>query len=372
MLAKKKRMKKILYTVVVCIAISASAIAQSAGGAADPHFSQFTASPLLLNPAMTGAFQGNYRFSAIYRNQWGSVLTGESVPMYSTVSASLDFRTNKGFMQGDAFGFGLYFMDDRVGESQFSTDEVGISLAYHKSLDRRNEHFLSLGFQSALWQRGINYSNLQFGKQNDDGSYNAQLPTGETFVTNNILFWDFSAGLMYTGRFGKRRYASGYFGVAADHLNTPNISFLGDNSVKLPMKYTIHGGYRFPLTKRFDLQPKAVYLRQGVSNELDMGSDVRILFEEREREGNNFQFGAQFRMVGGDNLAAWHDKRLDPEAIVLDAGVEFSGFTFSAAYDINVSQLVAASNSEGAFELAIAYVGNFKKRRPATMFCPKF
>jgi hypothetical protein len=99
---------------------------------------------------------------------------------------------------------------------------------------------------------------------------------------------------------------------------------------------------------------------------------VRILFEEREREGNNFKFGAQFRMVGGDNLAAWHDKRLDPEAIVLDAGVEFSGFTFSAAYDINVSQLVAASNSEGAFELAIAYVGNFKKRRPATMFCPKF
>jgi hypothetical protein len=157
-----------------------------------------------------------------------------------------------------------------------------------------------------------------------------------------------------------------------EHLNTPNESFLGDNSVKLPIKYTVHGGYRFPLKGRFDLQPKAVYLRQGVSNELDMGADVRVLFDQRETEGSNFKFGAQFRMVGGDNNAAWHDKRLDPEAAIIDAGVEFSGFTFSAAYDINVSQLVQGTNTEGAFELAVSYVGCFKKRRPPTMFCPKF
>ena len=372
MLAKKKQMKKILYSIVVCIGISVTAVAQSAGGATDPHFSQFTAAPMLLNPAMTGAFSCNYRLTAIYRSQWGSVLANEAVPMFSTPSASIDFRTNKGFMQGDAFGFGAYFLNDRAGESKFMTTRVGLSIAYHKSLDRRNEHFLSLGFTSAMWQRSIDYAGLQFPVQNHDGLYDKGIPTGEYLVNNNFLFWDVSVGLMYTGKFGKRQRASGYIGISADHLNTPVESFLGDNSVKLPMKYTLVAGYRFPIKGRFDLQPKAVYFRQGVSNELDMGADVRILFEEREREGNNFKFGAQFRMVGGDHNAAWHDKRLGAEAAIIDAGVEFSNITFSAAYDINVSQLVKGTNSEGAFELAVAYVGCFKKRRPATMFCPKF
>jgi type IX secretion system PorP/SprF family membrane protein len=373
MLAKKKQiMKKILYSIIVCIGISVSATAQSAGGATDPHFSMFYAAPLLLNPAMTGAFDGNYRFSAIYRSQWGSVLGGEAVPMFSTPAASFDFRTNKAFMQGDAFGFGLYLMDDRAGESKFSTLQVGLSIAYHKSLDRRNEHFLSLGFSSSIWQRSINYAGLQFPDQNNQGQYDAGLPTGEYLVNNNFLFWDVNVGLMYTGRFGRRSRASGYIGISLDHLNTPNISFLGDNSVKLPMKYTVHAGYSVPLKGRFYLDPKAVYLRQGVSNELDLGADVRILFEEREPQGNNFKFGAQFRMVGGDPSAAWHDGILNPEAAIIDAGVEFSHITFAAAYDINVSQLVKGTNSVGAFELAVKYVGAFAKRRPATMFCPKF
>jgi type IX secretion system PorP/SprF family membrane protein len=372
MLATKKQiMKQIIYAVIVCLGFSASAMAQ-AGGATDPHFSQFYAAPMLLNPAMTGAFDGNYRFTAIYRNQWGSVLATETVPSFSTPSASIDFRTNKGFMQGDAFGFGAYFLNDRAGEAAFSTTRVGLSLAYHKSLDRRNEHFLSLGFTSAIWDRSINYAGLEFPDQNNAGQYDAGLPTGEYLVNNHLLFWDISAGLMYTGRFGRRSRAGGYIGIAVDHLNTPTESFLGDNSVKLPMKYTVHGGYQFPLKGRFYLQPKAIYLRQGVSNELDLGTDVRILFEEREPEGNNFKFGAQFRLVGGDPSAAWHDGLLDPEAAIIDAGVEFNGFTFSAAYDINVSQLLPGTNSEGAFELAFAYKGVFKRRRPATMFCPKF
>ena len=105
MLAQKKPiMKKLIYSLVACFTISVSAMAQSQGGATDPHFSQFYAAPMLLNPAMTGAFSCNYRFTAIFRGQWGSVLRDEAVPMFRTPSASVDFRTNKGFGRGDAFG----------------------------------------------------------------------------------------------------------------------------------------------------------------------------------------------------------------------------------------------------------------------------
>ena len=373
MLAQKKPiMKKLIYTLVACFTLSVPAMAQSQGGATDPHFSQFYAAPMMLNPAMTGAFSCNYRFNAIFRGQWGSILKDEAISMYRTTGASIDFRTNKAFGRGDAFGFGAYFLNDIAGASRFQTNRFGLSIAYHKSLDRRNEHFLTLGFTSAIWQRSIDYSGLQFGDQNNNGLFDPLKPNNEYLVNNNFLFWDISTGLMYTGRFGRRWRASGYIGVAADHLNRPNESFLGDKSVRLPMKFTVHGGYRFPIKGRFDGQPKFVYMNQGVSHELNLGADLRVVFDEREREGNNFKIGAMFRMVGGDKNAPWHDARLNAEAAILTAGVEWNRINFSAAYDINVSQLVKGSHSQGAFELAASYVGCFKKRRPATMFCPKF
>ena len=365
-------MKNFIYSTLIGLFCSASAMAQSQGGASDPHFSQFYAAPLLLNPAMTGAFSCNYRLTGIFRGQWGSVLKDESVPMFRTPSVSLDFRTNKAFMQGDAFGFGVFFLNDKAGESKFQTNRWGLSIAYHKSLDRRNEHFLTLGFTTAMWDRSIYFKGLEFPNQNNNGLFDPSIPNYEFLVNDNFLFWDISLGLMYTGKFGRRGRSSGYIGFAADHLNRPNESFLGDQSVRLPMKFTAHGGFRFPIKGRFDAQPKFIYMNQGVSHELNLGADIRILFEEREPQGNNFRFGAMFRLVGGDAKAAWHDAQLNSEAVIINAGVEFANINVSAAYDVNVSQLVKGSQSQGAFEIALSYIGCFKKRRPATMFCPKF
>ena len=41
--------------------------------AQDPNFSQFFASPLTLNPAMTGKIDGLYRVAGNYRNQWPTI-----------------------------------------------------------------------------------------------------------------------------------------------------------------------------------------------------------------------------------------------------------------------------------------------------------
>ena len=43
--------------------------------AQDTHFSQFYASPLNLNPALTGVNDGTYRIAGIYRNQDRSFTT---------------------------------------------------------------------------------------------------------------------------------------------------------------------------------------------------------------------------------------------------------------------------------------------------------
>ncbi len=363
-------MKKRLYTLAFSVLIGLKLSAQSLGGAADSHFSMFNAAPLQLNPAMTGAFDCNWRANAIFRSQWGSVLRDESVPMFMTVGGSADIRTNRGFTESGAFGFGLTAMSDRAGQSKFTTNRFGLSLAYHQALDRRNEHFIGLGFQSEIWQRAINYTGLQFPLQNDNGTYNSSFPTGEYLVNNNFLFWDLSAGLLYTGKFGYR--TNGYIGFAAQHLNRPVESLLGDKNVRLPMRMTAHAGVRFKLKGRFDMQPKIVYVNQGVSHEVNLGSDFRFIFDEQEPQGNNFRFGAMFRMVGGDNKAAWKDRIVNGEAVIISLGIEYSKVNLNIAYDINVSQLANASRTYGAFEIGLSYVGCFRKSRPQTIFCPKF
>ena len=56
----------------------------------DPHFSQYYVYPSWLNPALTGAFDGQYRVSGVYRNQWGNI----SSP-FTTYGASAEFTTEK-------------------------------------------------------------------------------------------------------------------------------------------------------------------------------------------------------------------------------------------------------------------------------------
>jgi len=338
--------------------------------AQDPHFSMFDMAPMYLNPALTGAFDGNYRASALFRGQWGSVLQNESVPMYRTYTASVEFRTNKGFAAGDAFGFGASFLGDQAGESKFGYNVGGISIAYHKSLNKDNTNYLAVGFSSQIYDQTIDYSQLQFGSQWDGSAYNPLLPTNEFLVDNKKLYWDVNAGLLWYMKLARRTNI--YLGISAYHVNMPDISMLGNNNVKLNIKYTGTGGIEFPVTQRVSLQPKFIVLSQGQSIETILATDIRFLFEEREPQGSNFHFGAMFRMVGGDPNAPWEDKRLVPESVILDAGVDWQNITVSVAYDINVSQLIQATSSRGAFEVGVAYVGRWTRRGPQTIYCPHF
>src|SRR5678810_596663 len=72
-------MKRLLLTVIIYGTLASKALAQ------DPNFSQFFASPLTLNPAMTGKFDGVYRVAGNYRNQWPTIYNA-----YTTYTASFD------------------------------------------------------------------------------------------------------------------------------------------------------------------------------------------------------------------------------------------------------------------------------------------
>src|SRR5260221_14431713 len=85
----------------------------------DPHFSQYYVYPSWLNPALTGAFDGDYRVSGIYRSQWGNV----SSP-FSTQGLSGEFTTNK---NGN---FGVNILNEKAGNGGYNYTTAYLDYAY--------------------------------------------------------------------------------------------------------------------------------------------------------------------------------------------------------------------------------------------------
>ena len=87
--------KTILFIIIVSGRLS--------GFGQDPHFSQFFVSPLTLNPAYTGKFDGEYRFSGNYKKQWPTINNA-----FTTSTAAIDFNILKNNIpEHDTWGVGF-------------------------------------------------------------------------------------------------------------------------------------------------------------------------------------------------------------------------------------------------------------------------
>ena len=111
-------MTKKLLPAFVLLMISFNAFAQ------DPNFSQFFASPLTLNPAMTGKFDGVYRIAGNYRNQWPTINNA-----FTTYTASIDFGVMKNRIpEIDQFGVGILAFSDKSGNGILQNNSFAVSM----------------------------------------------------------------------------------------------------------------------------------------------------------------------------------------------------------------------------------------------------
>src|SRR5204862_4936964 len=92
----------------------------------DAHFSQWLNTPLTLNPAMTGVFNGKFRFSNDYRSQWSGITKA-----YSDIHVSADLPVAKALLRnGQFFGVGFLLMQTRSGSDLFRQTIFQGSLSY--------------------------------------------------------------------------------------------------------------------------------------------------------------------------------------------------------------------------------------------------
>ncbi len=322
----------------------------SALKAQDIHFSMFYASPLNLNPALTGVYDGTYRAAGIYRNQWRSISTP-----FVTYSASFDIKLLQTHLPNDVFAVGGLFVGDKSGDGKLTMNSGMASVAYHKGLDKNHRHFIGLGLQLGYTNKSLKWQQLAFPSQFNGSDFDLNTASGENISKPNVGYFDMQVGLLHQSTFND--VVGMMTGLTIYHLVPPKESFQGDKSVKLPFRFTVHEGLRIKAAKNFYITPNFIFQYQNKAQEINLGT----AFEYHMAAGKSEAVVS----VGG-----WYRLK---DAAIISASVEYYKVRAMFAYDVNASTLKTATTNRGGFELGLIYTGFLKTKSvsyPVLVPCP--
>jgi len=333
---------------MVCVALVSVSKAQ------DPNFSQFFASPLTLNPALTGKFDGVVRVAGNYRNQWPTILKA-----YETKTVSIDFGILKNRLaEIDQLGVGILAVTDRAGDGVLVTNYAGLSLAYHKGLDENGYHQIGAGFQGTYVNKRLDVNKVVFA---DELTPLGFVPgtTGEVFTDKqiNVSYVDINAGVLYNG--STNGYNSFYLGASMYHINRPKESFQGGNYL-LASRTTLQAGGKIPIGPYNYIHFSANSSFQSKANSSMIGGAFSYNVNNSEENPTNLYIGTWARF-GSPN-----------DALIPYIGLEFSSIHFGYTYDINISGLKTASNSKGGNEISLIYIKKPSDPDAKKLNCPRF
>jgi type IX secretion system PorP/SprF family membrane protein len=326
--------------------------------AQDPHFSQFYANPLYLNPAYAGSIVCP-RIVTQFRHQW-PVLSSK----YTTYAASYDQH-----FEAISGGIGVLFVGDRAGAGTITTN--AISLIYSFKADLTRDVAMRIALQATYQQKSVDFSQALF-EDMIDPKFGFVYRTNETLEKYSKGVFDFSTGIIfYSDRF--------YGGVAVNHFTQPKESFY-DNTGKetrLPMKISANFG-------------AVLDIKQQVRREKnigDMSISPNLVFQYQR----NFSGGVSYSYL---NLGlyytcypmivgVWYRQGLlrkgqytnRPDALVFLAGIEYSFFKIGYSYDFTIPSMKAGKPSTGgAHEVSAQFhlPCPVKARRVRHINCPKF
>jgi len=331
--------KVFFFIVIISTCIKASA--------QDPHFSQFFASPLTLNPALTGKFDGDLRVTGNYRNQWPSI---NRAFVTTTVAADFPILRNS-ISPTDTWGVGIMGYSDQSANSALKFNYLSLSTAFHKGLDEDGYQQIGAGFQATYTNMMLDGTKLTFEDQ--------LTPFGFTGTTSEVLknsdlknnYLDLNAGVLYTGSTTDKN--NFYAGISMYHLTRPKQSFTNTFFLLNP-RTTFHAGGYFPVNDMTTIHVSGLYSTQAKASEAVIGGAAQFTVSEGEKVTSVY-FGSWIRFN---------------DAIIPYVGLEFSDFRLGATYDVNTSALKSASQSMGGMEISLIYIKHSAESKGLP--CPKF
>lgn len=304
--------------------------------AQDIHFSQYQASPLLLNSSNTGSFDGDYRFGVNYRNQWSSF-----IKPFVTTSGFFDKLIKKELLGNDYIGVGLALFSDNAGTAEFNTQSAFGSMSYHKKLDSEGKQVVSVGFQGGIVQKGLNYDNLKFGNQYESAFFNPDLESKENYSNLNIAYPEFHAGIGWHYNFSEMLNFNAGFSMF--NINAPKETFLGDEDNYLNSRMSLTLGADYIYSERLTISPGVLFTGQTKAYEYLLGATMGYTVKDIPLLNVVALMGIWYRST---------------DAIILVPGIQYNNYRFGLSYDVNISSLSNASGGRGALEMSLIYIFN--------------
>lgn len=299
--------------------------------AQDPQFSQYFSSPLTLNPAFTGYYEGKYRLSTNFRNQW----LGAGDP-FTTATIGFDTRILTSKLQNNLLGVGVNLMGDRTATGTYNSNYASLSAAYHQSLDEEGNQHIGVGFQGNFGTRSLDYNRLPYNAQFSSRGFDLSLDNTENFVSRNASYYDFNLGLMYNYLRDRKRI---YFGASYYHVNQPSITFLGNDFYVLPGRISVHSGASFLVGQQGEVMLSGLYMNQGGVPNTTIG--VGYGYSPVEQDDNRvFYAGLYYR---------------HKDAVYPYFGVLYNNIRIGLSYDVNTTGIQLGSKRNRSFELSLVY-----------------
>jgi len=315
-------MKKL--SILVLASISINCVAQ------DVHFSQFKISSFLLNPALVGSQNSDYKATLQRKSQWESV----SVP-FNTLSLSLE---RKEILPSHSAG--IQFLHDIAGDSRFKT--IGINLAYAKRVVATTNNIFSIGAELGLFQRSVMFDDLVF---NDP----------ENLSNINFFFSDIAVGIANLYEINKKMAVES--GIAFYHINKPRQSLIANDAITLRQKMNLHTTLNYAFNTKLSMQPKLLFSNQDTDKEFLLACDVNYLLEAEQNVILKLGIAERFN-----------------DAVIFYFGAEIESLSCVVSYDVNTSNLTNASNNKGGFEFSVVYQWNVSKKKKSIEQenCPEY
>lgn len=320
-------MKKILH--IGCLTLMMALANRSS--AQDPHYSQYFSSPLSLNPAFTGYYDGKHRLATNFRNQW----LGAGDP-FTTATVGFDTRVLASKMDNNILGLGINLIGDRTATGTYNSNYASLSAAYHQGLDEEGFQHLAIGFQGSMGNRMLDYNRLPFNAQFSSRGFDLTLDNTENFVTRRSTYYDFNFGLMYNYLKDRNRF---YFGTSYYHVNQPRMTFLGNEPYVLPARLTVHSGASFLVGQQGEVFLSGQFMAQGGVSNTSIGAAYG--YSPYEMDDNRVFYAGLFYR--------------HQDAVYPYLGMLYNDIQIGLSYDVNITGIQTSNRRNRSFELSIIY-----------------
>jgi type IX secretion system PorP/SprF family membrane protein len=319
----------------------------------DPQLSQFYAGPYY-SPSFAGATDGS-RAVLIARQQWFGLPNS-----FSTQVLSYDYNLEKYHC-----GFGGYLLKDAAGEIKYGNVELGIQYSYDfrikKLIHIRPGASFSYAYLTIDRDKLVLADQIFIDPLKTDGYYIREGVSDASFYNPRRNHFDGSfSALLYSKKL--------WVGYTIDHLLRPNQAFIYREQIKIPLKNSFYGGYKFLLKNKLRSQKEKsislvfLYKLQKTYKQLDVGAYWHEF---------PYTVGLWYRGVPGikNDLGS----AVDRDAIVLLAGYKYRHIKLALTYDITISSL-SLQESLGTIELSATYdfPKLIRRKRYESLPCPMF